>query len=1010
MIPLKLELQGLYSYQEPQIIDFEKLTASGLFGIFGAVGSGKSSILEGILLALYGSTERLNDRGERLSMLNLQSTECKAILEFKAGLNNRDKYQARFHISRKPRKTDELQTPTHEIYKWENGHYHATGLTAEQILGMSKAHFKQTIIIPQGKFRDFIELNPKDRADMIKDLFGLHRFELSGKSGKLLRLVKDEVIALEAQLQDLEMYNEALQAALEAELQTLKIESDSTHKKLSSAEKSLKVWEALHEKHQSWVSLKNEFGELEKLKPAMEKLRAELYMQQTALQIFKPVWENLQEAKMKVGSLSFELNNTKAQLTSTQSQIKSAQTQETTLKQKLIERPQRESRIRDLKRLVQMQMLQKQYEEALASHELLLPKLQQLQQQLKDVEAIAAENDQKLEAMQVPDANTLAEMKTLAAQYVHHSKQLEAIAHQSKQNTQQIAELEAQHKQMLSLLPKGIMNFQTWITLLEDEIQQNEKQLEQARNIAGIAAYSHLLHEGQPCPLCGAIEHPNPAKSDQIQEQIKQTEQAIETSKKQLKICLNNARLADEVSFKLDHLAKIKAQSESQQQELSHQLNILEKKITSFNILNLDDLKNLIVAQEQKILQKTELEKQTKEARLQSKNIQTMLDKVQHDISASEQNCNKLKVSIDAKQAEIEDADFTAEYANKTSAQIEATILKVEKDIEETAIQYDAALKTLNQLTSTAATLEANLQSQTKQLEEWNNKTEKWQQEWQQLLLTHKIADEQNIITILNEKTSAEEMANSLKSFDEQWLIISNKIQALEAEAGVTTFSIEAFTEQKSAFAKLKEEYENWKNKILLKNNELQQCILKVAEKAKKEKQLEKLEQRRDLIAEAHKLLDRGGFVKYISSIYLSELCHTANRRFMKLTNNRLSMHFDENDQFQVIDYLSGGKMRLLKTLSGGQTFQAALCLALSLAEKVKSISRAEQSFFFLDEGFGALDKDALRIVFETLKSLKEENRVVGIISHVEDLKQEIDVFAHIDLDVEKGSQVSYSY
>jgi exonuclease SbcC len=130
----------------------------------------------------------------------------------------------------------------------------------------------------------------------------------------------------------------------------------------------------------------------------------------------------------------------------------------------------------------------------------------------------------------------------------------------------------------------------------------------------------------------------------------------------------------------------------------------------------------------------------------------------------------------------------------------------------------------------------------------------------------------------------------------------------------------------------------------------------------------------------------------------------------MKLTNNRLSMHFDENDQFQVIDYLNGGKMRLLKTLSGGQTFQAALCLALSLAEKVKSISRAEQSFFFLDEGFGALDKDALRIVFETLKSLKEENRVVGIISHVEDLKQEIDVFAHIDLDVEKGSQVSYSY
>lgn len=65
MIPIRLEIQGLYSYREKQVIDFDKLTAAGLFGIFGAVGSGKSSILEGVLLALYGSTERLSDRGEK---------------------------------------------------------------------------------------------------------------------------------------------------------------------------------------------------------------------------------------------------------------------------------------------------------------------------------------------------------------------------------------------------------------------------------------------------------------------------------------------------------------------------------------------------------------------------------------------------------------------------------------------------------------------------------------------------------------------------------------------------------------------------------------------------------------------------------------------------------------------------------------------------------------------------------------------------------------------------------
>jgi exonuclease SbcC len=130
----------------------------------------------------------------------------------------------------------------------------------------------------------------------------------------------------------------------------------------------------------------------------------------------------------------------------------------------------------------------------------------------------------------------------------------------------------------------------------------------------------------------------------------------------------------------------------------------------------------------------------------------------------------------------------------------------------------------------------------------------------------------------------------------------------------------------------------------------------------------------------------------------------------MKLSKNSLSLEIDSDNTFWVIDYLNGGKRRLLKTLSGGQTFQASLCLALALAEKVKSLNQADQSFFFLDEGFGALDRNALRVVFETLKSLRHENRIVGIISHVEELQQEIGVFAQIELDPEKGSQVSYSY
>ena len=85
MIPIRLEIEGLYSYREKQVIEFETLTAAGLFGIFGAVGSGKSAILEGILIALYGNPERVSNSGERGSMINLQHSQVLLHFIFKSG-------------------------------------------------------------------------------------------------------------------------------------------------------------------------------------------------------------------------------------------------------------------------------------------------------------------------------------------------------------------------------------------------------------------------------------------------------------------------------------------------------------------------------------------------------------------------------------------------------------------------------------------------------------------------------------------------------------------------------------------------------------------------------------------------------------------------------------------------------------------------------------------------------------------------------------------------------------
>jgi exonuclease SbcC len=123
-----------------------------------------------------------------------------------------------------------------------------------------------------------------------------------------------------------------------------------------------------------------------------------------------------------------------------------------------------------------------------------------------------------------------------------------------------------------------------------------------------------------------------------------------------------------------------------------------------------------------------------------------------------------------------------------------------------------------------------------------------------------------------------------------------------------------------------------------------------------------------------------------------------------------MSLELADDNTFQVRDFMNGGKVRSVKTLSGGQTFQAALSLALALADSIQNFTDSAQNFFFLDEGFGSLDKDSLDIVFDTLKSLRKENRIVGVISHVEEMQQEIDTHLRIVNHEERGSLINVSW
>lgn len=1010
MIPLKLEIEGLYSYKEKQLIDFGQLTAAGLFGIFGAVGSGKSSILEAILLALYGSTERLSDRGEKNSMLNLQSEALLISFEFLSGINNSQAYLARYSAKRNPRNFEDVKPAEHTFYKKNGAQLEPISERAEEILGMKKEHFKQTVIIPQGKFREFIDLTPGPRAEMMKELFGLERFDLAAKTGSLLKASREEKIRMETQLQALEEIN----AELLKEKEFLLTDTQKTilqqKAALEEAESTFKKQEVLKGKHKEWQNFQSEWDKLEVRRPEIESKKSQWKDFLKARTFLRPVWEQLQDQKKDAEKFEVSIKNCQNIKVTCHNEIENHEKELLELKEKAEQKSAREAKIRDLQKVIEIKDLEAELQTLEKRKETLNPAVEARKNTLQHISQEIQSLEEMMDGNVVPDSSMLAEWKSAAKEWQQEEIQISKKQNEKAGLQSSITGLEEKIKALLELLPVGKREFESTIADTKNQLQNLEKEKEILRQKTGLAAHLHLLEEGQACPLCGALEHPDPAKAEketlalsQKDEQIKK----LQTQLEQLQIQSQNHR-----EFRI-HLENYQSQKDKLTEELEQSENHLDKlkqRLTLQGIPSREELDNKISQVDTAIRKKEESLSQLKTLRTKWDAERRFLEEEENNLRAAEQELIGLRSKSLSKKEEIKDPVFSHGFYAKAKDEIRATIHKVEQDIQETAFKLEGKLKVLQETRTKEATNLANLKTFQQNLETCVAKIKELEDNFARLRTEHGFPNLDALLALFNHSLDADKVDAEIRQFEDRSLLVKSKIEELEATEGVKDFNeqefikiMEALQEQKGQFA------ENQKTQALLEQ-EVKSLQSKIEEKQALLVVFGKLENRESNLKELERLFKGSGFVKYVSSIYLKELCNTANTRFMKLTKNSLSLEIDDNNTFWVIDYLNGGKKRLLKTLSGGQTFQASLCLALALAEKVKALNQADQSFFFLDEGFGALDKNSLRVVFETLKSLRHENRIVGIISHVEELQQEIGVYAQVELDQEKGSQVSYSF
>jgi len=542
MIPVQLTIQGLYSYRSKQVIDFQKLISAQLFGIFGGVGSGKSSILEAISFALYYQSERLNKQDNRnYNMMNLKSDEFLIDFIFTAGAELQE-YRVKIETSRKKNK-DEVKPFTRLTYQKISGDWIATELDIEQLVGLSYDNFKRTIIIPQGKFQEFLELKDSERVKMMKDIFQLEKFDLSDQVNALISENKQVSENLKGQMLSLEhVSQEAIQAIAEQKDTTgnqLKVLDE----KLQVGRKSLQQQEKLKELHDLLVTKQDLYKVLSGQEPMINQKEISLQQYQKICRLFQFDVANLKQLQVQQAEVQKKISLGKQNLEALENKHIQAAGDFEKIKSDYDNRENQLRKAEEMETYLQARQIQeqlkiRQIEESESRNEiqLLQEKLKQVEQNEESLKRQLSGNKQNF-----TQKDALYQVKAWLEQEKSFVKNINERLIEKEQNEKTCIELKKTLQYNLLKTELGWKdvddlpdNFEKFATHIGQNIAGYQKQLEENQaQITKINAhikletYAQALQDGEPCPLCGSEHHPNILESQENQDKLFSVQEKI---------------------------------------------------------------------------------------------------------------------------------------------------------------------------------------------------------------------------------------------------------------------------------------------------------------------------------------------------------------------------------------------------------------------------------------------------------------------------------------------------
>lgn len=1006
MIPVQLTIEGLYSYRERQTIDFRNLTEAGLFGIFGAVGSGKSSVLEAISFALYGETERLNMRDKRAyNMMNLKSNSSYIEFDF---VNYENKlFRATRDFKRNSKKFEEVKPNAVTFYENIDGKWipleHSN---AEAIIGLSYSNFKRTIIIPQGQFKEFLELGAAERTNMMKEIFNLQKFDLQNNVSALNVKNRSELDQLEGQLKGFEDINE----------EKIKIQNEELteeQKKLSEANKKLEkisqIYQQLKNLKSDFESLqlnKEKFSKLSEEKPQMDALEAKAELYDRIFRIFNPLIIEKNKLSKEIADKRNEKEQqikiwqeTEKAFTVIKKQLAALEPQFKALEQSKIQENDMSLIVQILKFSEEIKTLNERTRKGSEKVKEVDLNKEKIQKTIDELSAqIRTLKEQKL------DSALLSEVGNWFIQQKNLKKIHQEQTEKTEQQQRQISEIGEELK------PFGYHenykeDFRIRKEILEAKRKELSLKLDHLKIQKELSRFATELHDGENCPLCGSKEHPHIVEFHDVNIELQEIQENITTVEQELTAV---QKQESEIEKILDRKKIFEEQLTSEQKTLLRIQKDIEHHILSFTWKQFSHDKEEEF--EKKRSDSFTLEKKIEETERNIALEREALEKENKTLEKYKSALEAFRLEEVSKQEQINISrsglkilDWNL-YAQKTTSEIEEAYQKLVQSNKETEENYNKASEQEKILSPKLAEQKTIVSQSEKQLTELEKEISANESAIARALADQNFTEFKEVENILLQEINIQVVRTQIQNFKIEFEALKKFIGELELKLKGLSFDSNQFSLAEQQLTQAQNEQKQISDSVVTKAAEIERLEKEFVKKEELLKALAKLQKRSENLKVMMNLFKGAGFVQYVSSIYLRQLCDHANVRFHRMTRNQLSLQLNENNDFEIIDYLNEGKSRSVKTLSGGQAFQVSLSLALALAESVQANAQADKNFFFIDEGFGTQDSESVNIVFETLTNLMKENRIVGIISHVEELKEKIPTALNIIKDEERGS------